>query len=171
MLIASIINLSFAAIVYLAATIYSLLPDKSGYDVKTYAGKGIYAIGHVGTWIGLACLILSVTVSTNPDTDITGLMTFMVTGVMGAFFALLSTAILFFAKHEFEAIKGDTVYIRRFIKIKEHKLSELSDCIVSPILITLVFSDGRRTYISTLTKGLDRFMEVVEERSGVRISL
>ena len=168
MLIASIINLSLAAIVYLAATIYSLLPDKSGYDVKTYAGKGVYAIGHVGTWIGLACLILSVSVSGNPDTDLTGLMSLM---VMGPFLALLSTAILFFAKHEFEAIKGDTVYIRRFIKIKEHKLSELSDCIASPIGITLVFNDRRRTFISSFTKGLDRFMEVVEERSGVGISL
>lgn len=168
MLIASIINLSFVAIVYLAATIYSSLPDKSGYDVKTYAGKGIYAIGHVGTWIGFAFLILSVTVSGNPDTDLTGLLSVM---VMGGFFALLSNAILFFAKHEFEAIKGDTIYIRRFIKIKEHKLSELSDCIASPIGITLVFNDGRRTFISSLTKGLDLFMEVVEERSGVGISL
>lgn len=168
MLIASIINLSFAAIVYLAATIYSSLPDKRGYDVKTYAGKGIYAIGHVGTLIGLAFLILSVTVSGNPDTDLTGLLSLM---VMGPFFALLSTAILFFAKHEFEAIKGDTIYIRRFIKIKEHKLSELSDCIASPIGITLVYNDGRRAFISSLTKGLDRFMEAVEERSGVRISL
>lgn len=168
MLIASIINLSFAAIVYLAATIYSLLPDKSGYDVKTYAGKGIYAIGHIGTWIGFAFLILSVTVSGNPDTDLTGLLSVM---VMGAFFALLSTAILFFAKHEFEAIKGDTIYIRRFIKIKEHKVSQLSDCIASPIGISLVFNDGCRTLISSLTKGLDRFLEVVEERSGVRISL
>ena len=168
MLIASIINLSFAAIVYFAATIYSSLPDKRGYDVKTYAGKGIYAIGHVGTLIGLAFLILSVTVSGNPDTDLTGLLSLM---VMGPFFALLSTAILFFAKHEFEAIKGDTIYIRRFIRIKEHTLSELSDCIASPMGITLVFDDGRRAFISSLTKGLDRFMEAVEERSGVRISL
>ena len=168
MLVASIIEISFVAIVYLAATIYSLLPDKSGYDVKTYAGKGVYAIGHVGTWIGFAFLILSVTVSGNPDTDLTGLLSLM---VMGAFLPLLSNAILFFAKHEFEAIKGDTVYIRRFIKIKEHKLSELSDCIASPIGITLVFNDGRRTYISSFTKGLGLFMEVIEERSGVRISL
>ena len=168
MLIASIISISFVAIVYFAATIYSSLPDKSGYDVKTYAGKGVYAIGHVGTWIGLVFLILSVTVSGNHDTDLTGLMSLM---VMGPFLALLSTAILFFAKHEFEAIKGDTIYIRRFIEIKEHKLSELSDCIASPIGITLVFDDGRRTFISSFTKGLGRFIEVVEERSGVRISL
>lgn len=168
MLIASIINLSFAAIIYLAATIYSFHADKRNYDVKTYAGKGIYAIGHVGTWIGFVFLILSVAVSGNPDTDLTGLLSLM---VMGPFLALLSTAILFFAKHEFEAIKGDTIYIRRFIKIKEHKVSRLSDCIASPIGITLVFDDGRHTYISSFTKGLDRFMEVIEERSGVRFSL
>jgi hypothetical protein len=166
MLIASIINLSFAAFAYLAATIYSLLPDKSGYEVKTYAGKGVYAIGHVGAWIGFACLIPSVIVSANPDADLiglffTGLLSLM---VLGGFFALLSSAILFSAKHEFEAIKGDTIYIRRFIKIKEHKVSNLSDCIASPILITLVFNDGRRAHISSFTKGLDLFMAAIEQR-------
>ena len=168
MLIASIIEISFVAIAYLGAIIYSLHTDKRDFDVKTYAGKGIYAIGHVGVWIGLAFLILSVTVSANPDTDLTGLMSLM---IMGGFLPLLSIAILFFAKHEFEAIKGDTIYIRRFIKIKEHKLSKLNDCIVAPIGITLVFNDRRRVFISSFTSGLGRFMKVVEERSGVRISL
>ena len=80
MLIASIISLSFAAIVYLAATIYSLLPDKSGYDVKTYAGKGIQAIGHVGVWIGLCCLVPTVIISVNPDADPTAYLVLMIMG-------------------------------------------------------------------------------------------
>ncbi len=93
MLIASIIEISFVAIVYLAATIYSLHADKRDYDVKTYAGKGIYAIGHVGTWIGLACLILSVTVSGNPDTDLTGLMSLMVMGLSSRCFRPQSSSL------------------------------------------------------------------------------
>ncbi len=88
---------------------------------------------------------------------------------MGDFFSLWSSMIIFCLKHEFEAIKGDTIYIRRFIKIKEYKLSELSSFAMAPLGIVLIFKDGRRTYIASFTKGLDRFMVLIEERSDEAI--
>ncbi|MBP5091798.1 MAG: hypothetical protein J6328_04495 [Bacilli bacterium] len=168
MLIASIIILSLVVICFVATIILGRHPKAKEFEIKTKASKGLFAIGFVFYFI-FGFLFSAVVVFLAAFSDKT-LMVFVLL-ILDGIFSTLTLLLFYFLTAQFEAIKGDKLYIRRFIKIKEFDIKDVRtiDAVPGGYLITGMPDFGFT--ISSATLHCGRFMELLEERSEKGFSI
>ena len=122
MLIASIISIVLLLISYFLIIIFGFRLKNNPYELMTASPRWIKVLSSVfvltGASLAVGALVISLRKIEDPITPGI-LITGDTVGVIGLLF-------LYFFTIQFEAIKGDSVYIRRFIKVKEIKIKDIA---------------------------------------------
>ena len=156
MLIASIISIVLLLISYLLIIIFGLRLKNNPYELMTSSPRWVKVTSHVFFVIGIVLASASF-LNIEYPTAISLL-------VVGIFVALFGLAFLFFFTFQYEAIKGDSVFIRRFIRVKEIKIKDIAfiNALYSGYVITC--KDGSVFSISSRTQKVADFIKIVSER-------
>ena len=118
MLIASIISIVLLLICYLLIIIFGLRLKNNPYELMTASPRWVKVVSHVFFVIGIV-LVSASFLNIEHSTAISLL-------VVGVFTALFGLAFFFFFTFQYEAIKGGSVFIRRFIRVKEIKIKDIA---------------------------------------------
>ena len=141
--------------------------DKSQYEVVTGYQKGLLIFGLVFTIIGALLHILGlVLILIDPNEE-----NFILCPIMGSMFGYLGFALVVLITSQFEAIKGNNIYIRRFIKIKEIPISDIASFNFLPNMGFMAQDKyGKKLFtIGMGTKGFDVFFNLLKQRKEERI--
>ena len=141
MLVGAIISLVIVVTLFVLILVFSRYPKKDNYDIKTKPSKLIYGLSHfffcfmsLGMNIGVLVMVLI-----SEDGEIAPALVPML-DIAGGLFGLL---VVYFTHIQFEAIKDDTVYYRRFIKIKTINIKDIT---------SVAFIPGRGFYVYLMDK-------------------
>lgn len=156
MLIASIISIVLLLISYLLIIIFGLRLKNNPYELMTFSPRWIKVVNHVIFVIGI--IIASGSFLNVQDPIVISLL------ILGGFIALFGLVFLFFFTFQYEAIKGDSVFIRRSIRVKEIKIKDIAfiNVIYSGYIITC--KDGSAFSISSRTQKVADFIKMLDER-------
>ena len=81
--------------------------------------------------------------------------------IVGALFGLPSSIIFLFLVLQFEAIKGDTIFYRRFIKIKRMSIHDIESIEPREFDFLISAKDGSRFIVSFGTEKLDILLKTI----------
>lgn len=169
MQITVIIIFSIYCLIVLAGFIFTHFNkvDKSQYEIATGSNKGYLIFGWVffaiGSLMDLAGLIL-IFVFANQEM-------IMLLPSVGSLFGLLGYLLIFILSNQFEAIKGNIVYIRRFKKIKEVNIKDIFSFDFMPRLGFVALDKyGNKLFSMDIksNKGLE-LVNLINERKAGRI--
>ena len=141
--------------------------DKSQYEVATGYQKGLLIFSLVFVVLGTLVNILGlVLIIIDPNEE-----NFILCPIMGSIFGYLGLALVVLITSQFEAIKGNNIYIRRFIKIKEIPINEVASINFLPNMgLMAQDKNGKRLFsIGMGTKGFKEFLDLFKQRKEGRI--
>lgn len=122
MLIASIIVTAFLLIGYVGALIFSSKKDKTKYEFKAKSPKSLLIFANFSFFLfGLGLSALSIVLSA-ANVEKKYSLPFILSGV---FFGLITLLLIFLTLFNFVAIRGSTIYVRNFIRIREYKIDDV----------------------------------------------
>ncbi|MBR6226261.1 MAG: hypothetical protein IKQ78_03550 [Bacilli bacterium] len=156
MFIASIISIVLLLISYLLIIIFGFRLKNNPYELMTVSPRWVKVINHVLFVIGIVFVSASFLNIEHPA--------FIALLVLGDFIALFGLAFLFFFTFQYEAIKGDSVFVRRFIRVKEIKIKDI--VFINAIYSGYIFTckDGSAFSISSKTQKVADFIKMLDER-------
>ena len=156
MLIASIVSLVLIVAIYLFITVFGIRFKHNSYELITGNPRLLKVVGHVFIAIGVAFVGLSFI-----DIFKTAAPSGLVAGDLFAFIGLVFFYCFIF---QFEAIKGGSIFLLRFIKVKEIQIKDIA--FINPIFSGYIFTckDGSTFSISAKTFRVKEFIEMVEKR-------
>jgi hypothetical protein len=156
MLIASIVSLVLIVAIYLFITVFGIRFKHNSYELITGNPRWPMLVGHVFITIGVAFVGLSFIdiLESAAPTCLVG----------GDFLAFIGLAFFYSFIFQFEAIKGGSIFLLRFIKVKEIQIKDIA--FINPIFSGYIFTckDGSAFSISAKTLRVKEFIEMVEKR-------
>ncbi|MBO7121074.1 MAG: hypothetical protein J6V79_01615, partial [Bacilli bacterium] len=116
---------------------------KNTYELITGSPRWVKVVSHV--FIGIGVLLVG---SSFLNIEHPTVISFL---IVGDFTAAMGLMFLYFFTMQFEAIKGDSVFIRRFIRIKEIKIKDIA--FINAVYAGYVFTckDGTVFTVSSKT--------------------
>ena len=162
MLIASVISLIVLALGYFFTRFIAHRQQKNNdYEIVTSPSRPIRILSHIFFLFGvffvaLLVLFYSLPIERN-GTEIAFLL-------IGDLIAGLSLLLLFVIFVQFEAIKGDTVYIKRFIKVREIKIADITSADLTGLGYVIITKDGGGFTMSAGTLRSAELVEKIKER-------
>ena len=162
MLIAAIISIVLLIVLYLLILVFGSRLKNNPYELMTASPRWAKVVGHVFFVLGIVLASPSLLNIERPS--VISLL------IVGVFIALSGLALLFFFTFQYEAIKGDSVFIRRFIRVKEIKIKDIAfiNAIYSGYIITC--KDGSVFSVSSRTQKVTDFIKIVSERKKESIA-
>lgn len=160
MLIAAIIVPSIVIISYVLGLFFLKSSNNDGYEIKTKPTKFIVGLCLFFVLFGLGFSALSIVLIAINESDTDNILCI----ILGALFGLLGSIVFLFAVLQFEAIKGDTIYYRRFIKIKSIKIRDIKTIVSHGLGFIIYAKNGSRFSVSLGTEGLDILLKTIGER-------
>ena len=157
MLIASIIIASIVLLILVMGFLFSKLPNKASYELKTKTKPTGYHLisGIVITAVGLACLAgCAILMVFDRNGSIQGPLF-----ILGSITGLYGSIQLFFVLLGFVAIKGGEIHVRLFLKTRKRKISEIKMIRRGPLDFTFYFKDGRKAAFFGVDPILDKIIE------------
>ena len=137
--------------------------NKKRYDVVTSSSKRLISLDIVLLALSSMAIVLGlVLILLFPKNDYIILLP-----SIGAIYGFLGLILLFIILNQFEAIKDSTIYVRRFIKIKEIPIDEVYAIHTTLLWKTLAFSDkyGDKLFsMDTFTFRKKEFFLLINER-------
>lgn len=168
MLIASIAILSLLVLGFIAIIILTRYPKAADFEIKTRTSNLIIGLVYFFFFIfgiGLSVVSLVVILSTGEKSNN------LVFVIVGGGFGLFALLFVLLVHSQFEAIKGNKVYVRRFIKIREYDIKNIRtiDFVMNRTYsITGVPAFGFN--IDKNTVGVEQFITLLKERTDKLLS-
>ena len=160
MLIVAIIVPSIVIICYVLGLFFLKSSNNGGYEIKTKPTKFIVRLCLFFVLFGLGFSVLSIVLIAINESDTYNILCI----ILGALFGLFGSIAFLFAVLQFEAIKGDTIYYRRFIKIKTMKIRDIKTIEPHRLGFIIYAKNGSRFSVSLGTEGLDILLKTIGER-------
>jgi len=156
MLIASIVSLVLLATIYTLIIVGGFRLKKNTYELITGSPRWVKVMGNVFIWIGALMVGSSFLNIQHPI-----VISFL---ILGDFTAVMGLMFFYFFTMQFEAIKGDSVFIRRFIRIKEIKIKDIA--FINAVYAGYVFAckDGTVFTVSSKTLKVSELIKMIGER-------
>ena len=160
MLIAAIIVPSIVIICYVLGLFILKSSNNGDYEIKTKPTKFFVRLCLFFVLFGLGFSVLSIVLiaKNGSDTD------YILWIILGALFGSLGSIVFLFAVLQFEAIKGDTIYYRRFIKIKTMKIRDINTIEPHDLGFITYAKNGSPFSVYLGTEGLDILLKTIGER-------
>lgn len=162
MLIASVISLILLIAGYILTRLIANRQQKNNdYEIMTSPSRPSRVLAHIFYFFGLffiALLILFYVLPTKRNgTEIAFLF-------VGDLVAGLSLLLIFVIFVQFEAIKGDTIYIKRFIKVREIKIADITSADLTGLGYVIITKNGGGFTMSAGTLRSAELVEKIKER-------
>lgn len=156
MLIACIVSLVLLAIIYTLILVGGFRLKKNTYELITGSPRWTKVLSNV--FIGIGALLVG---SSFLNIEHPTVISFL---IVGDFIAAMGLMFFYFFTMQFEAIKGDSVFIRRFIRIKEIKIKDI--VFINAVYAGYVFTckDGTVFTVSSKTLKVSELIKMIGER-------
>ena len=162
MLIASIISLILLIAGYILTRFIANRQQKNNdYEIMTSPSRGSRVLAHIFYFFGLFFLVVLVLFYVLPTKRNGTEIAFLFVGDLVAVLGLL---LLFVIYVQFEAIKGDTVYIKRFIKVREIKIADITSADLTGLGYVIITKNGGGFTMSAGTLRSAELVEKIKER-------
>ena len=162
MLIASIISLILLIAGYILTRFIANRQQKNNdYEIMTSPSRGSRALAHIFYFFGLFFLVVVVLFYALPTKRNGTEIAFLFVGDLVAVLGLLLVFVIYV---QFEAIKGDTVYIKRFIKVREIKIADITSADLTGLGYVIITKNGGGFTMSAGTLRSAELVEKIKER-------
>ena len=162
MLIASVISLIVLALGYFFTRFIAHRQQKNNdYEIMTSPSRGSRVLAHIFYFFGLFFLVVLVLFYVLPTKRNGTEIAFLFVGDLVAVLGLLLVFVIYV---QFEAIKGDTVYIKRFIKVREIKIADITSADLTGLGYVIITKNGGGFTMSAGTLRSAELVEKIKER-------
>ena len=161
MLIPSIISLAVIALGYFLSLFLANRQKNNDYEIMTSASRPIKILAHVIFFFGVFFVVVLILFYSLPIERNGTEIAFLIIGDM---FAVLGLLLVYLILVQYEAIKGDTVYIKRFIKVKEIKVEDITSADITGLGYVIITKNGGGFTMSVGTRRSSELVEKIKER-------
>ena len=162
MLIAAVISLILLIAGYIFTRFVANRQQKNNdYEIMTSPSRGSRVLAHVFYFFGLFFLVVLVLFYVLPTKRNGTEIAFLFVGDLVAGLSLLLVFVIYV---QFEAIKGDTVYIKRFIKVREIKIADITSADLTGLGYVIITKNGGGFTMSAGTLRSAELVEKIKER-------
>ncbi|MCQ2772513.1 MAG: hypothetical protein MJ238_04475 [Bacilli bacterium] len=165
MLIGSIINASLSVIIYVAIVFYFSKENKK-YELKTSVSKMLKVLGHIFYFLfGLIFSVGALIAILKEGENSVNLATL----ITSASFGFISLLFIFLIYTQFEAVEGNEIFIRRFIKIRTIAIDDVRSIDSRSNGFVIQCKNGIAFTIDIHTIGAEDFIKILRERTNSKI--
>ena len=162
MRIASIIIPIVSTFLYLILLLIGSYSEKKAYDVRTYFPRFLIRISRY--ILPIVSIVFSIVFALFMNLTPLKSDSFMLI-VLGVFFPLMGLLLVFVSYGEYAAIKGDTIYVRRYILTKKFKVSDVISVDIKNAGLVFKLVGGKTFSVNLFSEGIELFIEYIKEKA------